>query len=503
MRAAIYTRVSTEEQALHGFSLANQREECRQRAQALGAVAIMEFTDEGLTGKSLERPGLKALREAVYARDVDLIVILDPDRLSRRLAHQLLITEEIEKAGIRLEFVNFEWQDSPEGRLFYSIRGAISEFEREKIRERMVRGKNQKARQGGIPVCFDIFGYSYDPETGVVQINEEEAEVVRDMFKWFTMTDIGVLGIAHRLNEAGVPTRRNAGQWWRQVVRQMLGNSVYKGEWLYGKVDWSTRKPRKPEAVIRIPVPAVIDPLTWERAQEKLRESRHLWAGRENQRYLLSGVITCADCGATMCGCHTKYWGRKQRRYTCRKPKAVHGVAGCRPTKMVSAEALEDAVWQCVRRVLISPEDIALQAASDAPRADKVQKELERIGMRLKEIEKGRESMMDVLGAGLIDLDDRTRERLARLKQRKERLESRRKDLKGKLHIVECSLDELKKVAAQVAERLDDLSWAEKRGLVRALVVRITVSGRPLRGTGGLNGVHTVITLRGVGFIFR
>lgn len=133
----------------------------------------------------------------------------DPGRLSRRLAHQLPLTEEFERAGVRLDFLDFAWQDTPEGRMFYAIPGAIAEFEKEKIRERMGRQrKDQKARQGDIPIGFYNYGYSYHPEAGQVSILEPEAKVVRDIFAWFTAEDIGVNGVASRLNDLGVPAKK-------------------------------------------------------------------------------------------------------------------------------------------------------------------------------------------------------------------------------------------------------------------------------------------------------
>ncbi|MEG3067983.1 MAG: recombinase family protein [Syntrophaceticus schinkii] len=167
MRAAIYVRVSTEEQAVHGYSLAEQREACSQRAAELGAVEILLFADEGASGATLDRPGLDALREAVRMGTVNTLVLRDPDRLSRRLAHQLYLSEEFEKAGVQLEFLDFEWKTTPEGRLFYAIKGAIAEYEREKIRERVTRGKLQKPRGRGayrLISMFMVTGMTRKPE---------------------------------------------------------------------------------------------------------------------------------------------------------------------------------------------------------------------------------------------------------------------------------------------------------------------------------------------------
>ena len=281
MRAAVYIRVSTEEQAVHGYSLSEQKEACCKRAEELGAGEVLIFADEGVSGAVLDRPGLNALRDAVDSGQVECIILRDPDRLSRKLAHQLLLSEEFEKAGARLEFLDFEWKTTPEGRLFYSIKGAIAEYEREKIRERVTRGKLQKARQGGIPVNFDVYGYRYDPAIGEVSLDDDEADVVRRIFRWFTQEEIGIAGVANRLNELKVPTRRGKDFWHRQVVKQILNNPVFKGEWKYGK-----KRPH--EEVITIPVPAIVDRETWQKAQDKLHLIRRKWSKR-------AAAIFCPD----------------------------------------------------------------------------------------------------------------------------------------------------------------------------------------------------------------
>jgi site-specific DNA recombinase len=207
MRVAIYRRVSSEEQALHGFSLEAQREACINKAKEIGATSILEFADEGETGKTLDRPGLESLRQAIADGLIDCVVILDPDRFSRKLSHQLLLTEEFEKAGVELVFVNFEWQDSPEGRLFYSIRGAVSEYEREKITERMKRGQMQKAKQGRPPIGVYHYGYDYDPNTETISINKREAKVVKHIYNSL-IQGMTPAGIAISLTEAEYPLKR-------------------------------------------------------------------------------------------------------------------------------------------------------------------------------------------------------------------------------------------------------------------------------------------------------
>ena len=485
MRAAIYVRVSTDEQARHGFSLAEQREACRARATVLGASKINEFADEGVSGTTLDRPGLIKLRETVQAGEIDIIIVRDPDRLSRKLAHQLLLTEDIEKAGVRLEFLDFTWQDTPEGRLFYSIRGAIAEFEREKILYRIVRGKTQKARQGGLPMGFYAYGYTHDTETGQAKIKEAEAEVVKKIFSLFISTDMGINGVARWLNEEEIPTKKGRPHWHRQVVRQILQNPVYIGEWHYKDMV--------------ISVPSIIMKETWDKTQEKLKEARRLWAGKPQTQYLLSGIITCSDCGNTMTGLCTKWWGNMVKRYTCRKNYQGAKSSGCQPSKSIPTAPIENAVWEQVCSWLQDPDAIIEEVMQMSPGGNTLKKELEQVQKHLKDVEKGRESVIDTISSGLVELDTKIKNKLGQLKRRKERLEQRERELTTSLQITQgatARARELKKVAKELLARLDNLEFDEKKALVRALVSQIIVSGRGIQGGNGLRNINITVIAR-------
>jgi len=487
MRAAVYIRVSTDEQAIRGYSAPEQEEAGRRRAREIagdGSLDIEVFADLGVSGATLNRPELTRLRE--WARDgrLDVIVTRDPDRLSRRLAHQLLLTEEFEKAGVRLEFIDFTWQDTPEGRLFYSIRGAIAEYEREKIRERTVRGRLQKARMGGIPVRVAPYGYDYDPETDEVRVNEAEAAVVRDIFNWFVSEDIGAAGIANRLNDLGIPSKKGR-RWHQNVVTRILSSETYAGVWHYNKYDCrgglksgqpAAKRPR--EEWVPVPVPAVIDRALWERAQAKLAEARRLWAGRKCEKYLLSGLVTCAECGRPVHGEKINVWGRYVRMYTCRVKKNRQ-VRGCVPQKLINADGLEAAVWGKVTALLSDPEMLAGEMLAVQGNGD-LEKEIGRLEKSLQTLEKGREAILDALTAGLVELDAKTRARLADLKNRKECLLARKRELEAAARgagDAAARLDELRALAGEALGKLHELSHEEKRALVRELVGQVMVSG--------------------------
>lgn len=268
----IYARVSTEEQAKHGFSIPAQIRECQALVES---QATLTFIDEGFSGETLQRPALEELRQKIQAGEINTVLCLDPDRLSRKLLHQLLLTEEWEKRGVELSFVHGDYSKTPEGNLFYALRGAISEFEKAKITERMCRGRREKARQGRVLRDFQIYGYDYDSENEQLVVNLNEAKVVEHIFNWYLNPPRGVGGIssiALTLTSQGVPTKRGAKQWHRQVVRQILSNPTYIGEFYQNKWDTTNSQVRlRPvQEWILIPCPPIIEPKVFHLVQEKL-----------------------------------------------------------------------------------------------------------------------------------------------------------------------------------------------------------------------------------------
>jgi site-specific DNA recombinase len=170
----LYARVSTEDQA-ERYGLAAQLRELRAKA---GEPAL-EFIDDGVSGATLERSGLDRLREAARRSQLDRLLILDPDRLSRRLVHQLLLLDELKRHGVAVEFLRGSTEDTAEGRLLLNVQGVIAEYEREKIQSRTLRGKREKARRGLVVASFP-YGYRPNPAApGRLLVYEPEATVVR------------------------------------------------------------------------------------------------------------------------------------------------------------------------------------------------------------------------------------------------------------------------------------------------------------------------------------
>ncbi len=147
MRAAVYTRVSSQEQSERGYSLDAQAADCRALAAELGADIVATFQDVD-SGASWDLPGLNALLDAAKARAFDTLLVYDPDRLARRMAKQLVIEEELQRSGIVIRYVTLRIGESAEDRLLKNVRSSIAEYEREKIALRTTRGRREKAERG-------------------------------------------------------------------------------------------------------------------------------------------------------------------------------------------------------------------------------------------------------------------------------------------------------------------------------------------------------------------
>ena len=286
--------------------------------------------------------------------------------------------------------------------------------------------------------------------------------------------------MANRLNELKVPTRRGKDFWHRQVVKQILSNPVFMGEWKYGKK-------RPPDEVITIAVPAIVDREIWQQAQDKLQLLRRRWS-KKSSSYLLSGLLICADCGNTMGGAYLSWWGKRRRSYTCRRSRAVSQKEGCRPAKTVAADLLERSVWEQLKAFFCDPLAVAREAAA-ACSIDELKGEYDLLTKRLSKIEKGRISVTSALAAGLLELDEKTKARLQNLKSREERLKKRKLELEQRLESTGKTLaeKELHKLAQQLLKGIDQLSFKDKSFLIRTLISQIMVKGRPDPGSSGKN----------------
>ena len=141
-RAAIYARVSTDAQ-VKGRTIDSQLEALTQRIRDDGGSTgpDLRFVDEGHSGSTLIRPALERLRDLAALGGFDRLYVHSPDRLARAYVYQMLLVDELRRAGVELVFLNHPIGQSPEDQLLLQMQGMMAEYERAKILERSRRGK--------------------------------------------------------------------------------------------------------------------------------------------------------------------------------------------------------------------------------------------------------------------------------------------------------------------------------------------------------------------------
>ena len=369
--AAIYARVSTDAQAREGYSIDTQLEACRRKARAIGADSVKEYVDDGYSGAYLDRPRLDALRDALQTKIFDVVIVYTPDRLARRLSHQLLITEEIEKAGAALQFVSTDYKQTPEGQLFFQMQGAFSEYEREKIRERTMRGMRGKLKAGKPISNHNVYGYTWENENYAV--NDAEAAIVRQIFEMYLSGEYGGTdALADELTRRGIPSPAGE-KWIGSNVCRMLKNSMYVGEYYsykqYSKkIDAHKRKTTtRPESDwIPMKCPAIVTRETFDAARHLLSANRRRRKRKiEAKVYLLQGLLKCAKCGGSV----VVRAPASGTYYVCFQTIKPQGER-CR-ARYAKTEIVDAVFWDTLKKICSSQKKLAAYIKATDKRAER------------------------------------------------------------------------------------------------------------------------------------
>src|SRR6516225_4196675 len=225
LQAAIYARVSSERQA-ETHTIASQLAALRARVaqDGLALSEEVQFIDEGYSGATLVRPALERVRDLAAAGALDRLYVHSPDRLARKYAYQVLLLDELHRAGVEVVFLNRELGRTPEDDLLLQVQGMMAEYERAKIIERHRRGKLHRARAGSVNVLGGApYGYRYITKVAGggqarYEIVADEAHVVRQVFEWVGVHRLSIGAVCRRLNHAGERTCTGKTTWDRSVV---------------------------------------------------------------------------------------------------------------------------------------------------------------------------------------------------------------------------------------------------------------------------------------------
>jgi DNA invertase Pin-like site-specific DNA recombinase len=226
IRAAIYTRVSTEDQAKEGFSLDAQLDKLRSYCRARDWEISGEYVDDGYSGRHIKRrPAYKKMMHEM--ENWDILLVIKMDRIHRNSKNFMLMMEELKKQN--KEFVSMtESLDTSTamGRFVMDIIQRIAQLESEQIGERVYAGMEQKAKTNSGVLGFNI-PYGYDYNNGMLTINKEEARIVKEIYSYY-LEGKSMGEITKMLNSIKIPTKKG-GFWAKKTISMILKNPTYCG----------------------------------------------------------------------------------------------------------------------------------------------------------------------------------------------------------------------------------------------------------------------------------
>lgn len=379
-RAALYPRVSDPNGERDGTSLDTQEKAMRAYARERGyTVAEAHVFRETHTGVELwQRPKLTALREVVRRREVDVVVAYAIDRLSRDPVHLGVIISEAEHAGVEVVFVTEPLDNSPEGQLIRYVRGYAAKVEHEKIKERTLRGKKDRAEKGKLlPGWKPLYGYTRvhlpvpddaderarsKARSVAYAIDPETAGVVRRIYAE-ALSGRTVRAIAVGLTADGVrrPSGPNkagedATRWGERTVWLKLTDPAYTGDAAAGRSARLISAVALPAGTI----PPIIDPETFAAVQARLTGNKR-GAARNNRdpeaSLLRGGYARCGECGWTMHVYRPSRRGQTLLVYRCSRGQKPGYAGKCQ--QAISVHLLDAKAWARVETLLQRPEQIA------------------------------------------------------------------------------------------------------------------------------------------------
>lgn len=493
--AAIYCRVSTTAQSEEGTSLASQESACRAYAEARGYTVGPVFADVHSGADLFGREGMSDLLQTIKQREVGIVIAYALDRLSRSQIHFGLIYSEANHAGVPIELVTEKLDDTPVGRFVMAANSFSAEIEREKIRERSLRGKKTRIQSGKIHNhSAELYGYRRDKEKGVRSVYPPEAAIVSRIFAAVAQDGTTIRSLARILNSDGVPAPSEGKRtykdgrvcrWNPSTLYRMLADPSYKGNtvlWRHrsrgaGKM-WQLRDEGE---WIRLPegtTPAIVPPEIWEAAQERLRAGTVTTTRNADRPYLLRGLIYCSMCGNRMYT--SPEHGRPMYRCSSRG-KAVGACGG----KRVNGDAVESWAWNQIETILRDPSTIIAEVERRRQRGPDValQGSRDATARLLAKLEKQRERLI----RRYADADDDSfpwelvEREVARVESERRTAHALLADIDARLNEQETAivrLDSLRTYCDRVSANLEGADFDTKRNAVEALVERIDANGR-------------------------
>jgi site-specific DNA recombinase len=506
MRAALYVRVSTDRQQ-QAQTIEQQVAQLQSYVAAHDGWTVAAehvFRDDGRSGAKLDRPGLDALRDHAARAAFDLVVICSPDRLARNFVHQMVVLEELERRGVRVVFGDRPLRDDPHEQLVTQIRGAVAEYERTLIADRMRRGRQAKLRSGQLlPWTRAPYGYRLHPERprdpAAVQLDPVAAVVVQELFAAYAAGGVTLHTLAAQLTARGVPTPTGKPIWRPTTIRGLLTNPAYKGQAASGRLRTTPAQQRKsalepigkgmsttahpPQEWITVPVPALVAAEQFDLVQRRLAANQQSARRSTTHPYLLRGLVSCGVCHLACTGVTRTATDTRYRYYRClgKQARVSSGRSSCCPARFIPATQLDELVWADLRAVLERPE-LVTQALERAHSGAWVPQELRRRQASLRQVRasvtRQRQRLLEAYLAEVIDLNTFQRQDQT-LGQQEADLLAREREVAAqgeRLAGLSAIARSMTAVLEQLRVGLGQAGFEQRRQLVELLIDRVVVT---------------------------
>lgn len=351
VRVAAYARVSSDKDAAF-HSLEAQTEYYEHYVASRPDWELVGiYSDNGISGTTINRPEFQRMLEDCRAGKIDLVVTKSVTRFARNTVILLETVRELKKLGVDCYFEKENMHSiSPDGELLLTLLAMYAEEEARSASENQ-RWRIQKLYDQGLAAGGHTFGYRF--VDGKFEVIPEEAEVIKMIFELY-LSGLGYTKIARILIEKGIASR--FGPWSNTSVRDVLANEKYTGDMLLQKSfveDFRTKKQRKNtgemrRVYVRNCHEAIIDRETFDAAQaEMARRGRqqakimaHKNAEHDNSEKLFTGLIVCGECGSTFQRKYTNIKINDRPIWTCHK-YFKYGKAACTSRQIPEAILIE------------------------------------------------------------------------------------------------------------------------------------------------------------------
>lgn len=308
LRIVAYCRVSTEkEQQLD--SLEKQKEFFEEFARQNNYQLVNIYADEGITGRQTKKRDEfnKMMRDAKKGT-FDMVVVKDISRFARNTVDLLISVRELKTMNIEVQFISNSYKSLGNSEFILTVYGAIAQEESAGLSKKVKFGKDITAKRGRVPNI--VFGYNkMEKDKYNLEINEEEAKVVRDMFDMYVNKRYGVTKIARIFNERGIKTKREKTAFIGTAISRMLKHRIYIGDVVNKQsevVDFLTGRRKKLDEEEQITVKneklRIISDELYYKAQEIMEENTKKYLEpmlkhKTSDKYIFSTLIKCEHCG--------------------------------------------------------------------------------------------------------------------------------------------------------------------------------------------------------------